>query len=72
MNFVMGATIRRIQQQKAGEWPKKYSFLFDTEQSRESHAWQERVASAIHDALVKAAQDDDPSSIRCFTLLTRT
>lgn len=60
VNFVMGATIRRIQQQKAGEWPKKYSFLFHTEQSRESHAWQEQVASAIHEALVKAAQDDDP------------
>lgn len=60
VNFVMGAAIRRLQQRDAEEFPKKYSFLFHTEQSKESHNWQEQVATAIRNQLVKAAKDNDP------------
>ncbi len=57
-NFVMGAAILRTQQMSAGELTRKYAFLFHTEQSRESHAWQERVASAIRDQLIEQAKHD--------------
>ena len=57
-NFVMGAAILRTQQTAAAEVPRKYAFLFHTEQSRESHAWQERVALAIRDQLLDQAKLD--------------
>jgi hypothetical protein len=42
------------------ERPQKYSFLFHTEQTRNSHEWQEEVATAIRDELVKEAKEDSP------------
>jgi|SRR6516162_10071487 hypothetical protein len=56
VNFVMGAAIRRIQQQKEGQPTRKYSFLFHTEQAWKSHDWQEQVVTAIRDQLVEAAK----------------
>jgi hypothetical protein len=58
--FLVGGAIRRLQQQAAGQRPQKYSFLFHTEQSRSSHEWQEKVASAIRDSLVDQARADSP------------
>jgi hypothetical protein len=60
VNFVMGAAIRRIQQQKEGLPTRKYSFLFHTEQARKSHDWQEQVVTAIRDQLVEVATKNDP------------
>ncbi|HSY64603.1 MAG TPA: Z1 domain-containing protein [Terriglobales bacterium] len=60
VNFVTGATIRRIQQAQKGLASRKYSFLFHTEQARKSHDWQEQVVTAIRDQLVEAAQKNDP------------
>ncbi|MBZ5539548.1 MAG: Z1 domain-containing protein [Acidobacteriia bacterium] len=60
VNFVMGAAIRRIQQQESGQPTRKYSFLFHTEQARKSHDWQEEVVTAIRDQLVEAAQKNNP------------
>jgi hypothetical protein len=60
VNFIVGGTIRRLQQRAAGQRPQKYSFLFHTEQQRSSHDWQLRVVSAVHDALVDQAQVDSP------------
>jgi Z1 domain len=57
-NFVMGAAILRLYQKADGQVPRKYAFLFHTEQSRESHAWQEQVASAIRDQLISQAKLD--------------
>lgn len=56
VNFVMGAAIRRIQQTQKGLPPRKYSFLFHTEQARKSHDWQEEVVTAVRDQLVEVAQ----------------
>jgi hypothetical protein len=56
ITFVTGAAIRRLQQSAAGQPMKKYALLVHTEQSKESHAWQERVTVAIRDALVDAAK----------------
>ena len=58
--FLVGGTIRRLQQKAVGQPPHKYSFLFHTEQSRKSHEWQEKVAGAIRDALVDQAQANSP------------
>jgi hypothetical protein len=60
VNFIVGSTIRRLQQRAAGQRSQKYSFLFHTEQQRRSHDWQLKVASAVHDALVGQAEADSP------------
>ncbi|MGB6482024.1 MAG: Z1 domain-containing protein [Candidatus Acidiferrales bacterium] len=60
MNFITGGTIRRIQAASAGQTTEKYSFLFHTESARQSHDWQEKVASKINQNLIAAAQGNDP------------
>lgn len=60
MAFIVGGVIRRLQAKEAGKRPEKYSFLFHTEQARESHAWQEKVALAIKNALIEEAKNDTP------------
>lgn len=60
VTFLVGGAIRRLQQRATGLRPQKYSFLFHTEQSRSSHEWQVRVASAARDALVDQARVDSP------------
>ena len=60
VTFLVGGAIRRLQQRAVGQWPRKYSFLFHTEQSRSSHEWQEKVAMAIRDSLVDQARADSP------------
>ena len=51
VTFLVGGAIRRLQQRAAGQIPQKYSFLFHTEQSRNSHEWQEKVAVTIRDSV---------------------
>jgi hypothetical protein len=60
LTFLTGGAIRRLQQSKAGTKPEKYSFLFHTEQKKNSHEWQERVTIAIKNALVQGASEDSP------------
>lgn len=56
--FVVGGSIRRMQQKAAGEKPQKYSLLFHTERTRESHAWQERVVRSIVEQLTLEAKEN--------------
>jgi hypothetical protein len=58
--FIVGGVIRRLQAKAAGQRPEKYSFLIHTEQARESHEWQEKVAMAIRTALIEEAKNDSP------------
>ena len=58
--FLVGGTIRRLQQKEDNRRQQKYSFLFHTESSRISHEWQERVMMALRDSLVDQAQADTP------------
>jgi hypothetical protein len=60
VTFIVGGVIRRLQAKAAGQQPEKYSFLFHTEQARDSHAWQEQVATAIKLALIEEAKADTP------------
>jgi Z1 domain-containing protein len=60
LNFITGGTIRRLQQARDGKPQEKYSFLFHTESSRDSHDWQERVATEINRGLVEAARSETP------------
>jgi hypothetical protein len=60
VTFIVGGVIRRLQAKAAGQRPEKYSFLIHTEQARESHAWQEKVATAIKMALIEEAKTDTP------------
>ena len=58
--FLVGGAIRRLQQKAIGQRPQKYSFLFHTEQARNSHEWQQKVAVATRDALVDQARENSP------------
>ncbi len=60
VNFILGGTIRRMQQAAAGQRIEKYSFLFHTESQRESHNWQQQVASRINQCLIDAAEKGKP------------
>lgn len=53
-NFIVGAIIRRLQDQHAGIPVKKYAFLVHTEAARAAHAWQEQVVTALNDQLNEA------------------
>jgi len=56
LTFIVGGVIRRMQAKSEGAPVQKYSFLFHTEQTKTSHAWQEEVVAAIRDALVIEAK----------------
>jgi hypothetical protein len=58
MNFIVGGTIRRMQQIASDGVQKKYAFLFHTEQTRSSHQWQEQVVITIRDSLTELAHKD--------------
>ncbi len=60
LTFIVGGVIRRQQAKAAGLRPEKYCFLIHTEQAREAHLWQEKVATAIRNALVDDATKDTP------------
>jgi hypothetical protein len=56
MSFIVGGSIRRIQQAKAGIKQESYSFIIHTEQSRTSHSWQEQIIMMLNEELVEIAR----------------
>lgn len=58
MNFVVGGVIRRWQQEESGQTVKKFSLLFHTETSKESHQWQKSVLEQLRDAYLEAAKKE--------------
>lgn len=64
IRFIVGACIRRMQQRKQSEREKKYSFVVHTERQKDSHAWQERVVTAIRDSLIRSANTNANLLIR--------
>lgn len=58
MNFIVGACIRRIQEEELGQPIKKYSFIVHTEPSRASHSWQEEIVNKIKEVLSERASSN--------------
>ncbi|MBZ0231006.1 MAG: Z1 domain-containing protein [Deltaproteobacteria bacterium] len=56
VTFVVGAWIRRWQQQRAQRPPLRYSFIVHTETTKTAHGWQAQVVSRVIDELRSAAQ----------------
>jgi hypothetical protein len=56
VTFIVGGTIRRWQQQQAGEPPKRYSFLVHTETSNAAHTWQNTLVTGLIERLRTEAQ----------------
>lgn len=52
LNFIVGACIRRIQQEKLGHRVQKYSLVVHTEHGKQAHNWQVNIVSALKDLLV--------------------
>ena len=59
-NFIVGGIIRRVQDVRAGEAPKKFSFLVHTESQRAAHAWQEDIVVTLNEKLAEAV-DANPT-----------
>ena len=57
VNFMVGACVRRLQQERSGERKQKYSFVVHTEQQRAAHEWQLNVVSTIWEKLQEEARD---------------
>ena len=65
--FIVGGVIRRLQDERAGLTPKKFSFLIHTEAGRAAHNWQEQVVMTLNDLLKEAAQNGDHRLNELFT-----
>jgi hypothetical protein len=62
-NFLIGACIRRLQDEQYGKPPKKFSFLVHTEAGKEAHTWQEKVVEALVTSLADLSEGD-PDAIK--------
>lgn len=49
--FVVGGSIRRLQERQTSVRRPKYSFIFHLDRARDAHRWQERVVGEIVDQL---------------------
>ena len=58
MNFIVGACMRRIQQEKKAEKQKKYSFIIHVEKRKKIHTWQTTIVKKIRDLLIESAAFD--------------
>ena len=58
LGFIVGATIRRIQQEIEGKIPDRYCFLMHTEASKSAHEWQESVVREILEQLNTLTKQD--------------
>jgi hypothetical protein len=65
-NFIVGACIRRLQDRKDGQPPKKFSFLVHTEAGKNAHTWQESIVGTIEEKLSEAAKSDPQLLHRLF------
>lgn len=58
VNFMVGACVRRWQQESHGERKRKYSFVVHTEQHRAAHGWQMTVVSSLWEKLQQEAREN--------------
>ncbi len=60
LNFIVGACIRRMQQEKSQKRKEKYSFVVHTEQRKPSHNWQVEVVAEMNASLIYCANHNLP------------
>jgi len=60
LNFIVGACIRRMQQEKLQQRREKYSFVVHTEQGKETHDWQVEVVAKMNELLMYCANHNLP------------
>lgn len=58
MNFIIGGSIRRLQQRKAGKREVRYSFIIHTEVGKAKHSWQESIVNTFKENLLKILRTD--------------
>lgn len=51
MNFLIGGSIRRLQQRKTDDREEKYSFIVHTEIGKAKHSWQELIVRTLKEKL---------------------
>ncbi|MBE7465620.1 MAG: hypothetical protein HS116_19265 [Planctomycetes bacterium] len=61
MSFIVGGSIRRIQQRVRGLVQEKYSFVLHTETKTDAHQWQEKIARKLVSEFVRVAAQYDPA-----------
>jgi hypothetical protein len=60
LNFIVGACIRRMQQERLGKRKERYSFVVHTERVKETHDWQVEVVAKLNDLLMYCATHNLP------------
>lgn len=58
MNFIIGGSICRLQQRKAGKKEVRYSFIIHTEVGKAKHSWQESIVNTFKKNLLKILATD--------------
>jgi hypothetical protein len=58
ISFVLGACIRRWQQEQGGEKRKKYAMIIHNDTMKSAHSWQDQVIEWIFEAIIDAAVND--------------
>lgn len=66
-SFIVGGCIRRLQDQKDGASPSKYSFLIHTEANKNAHSWQEEIVNSLYEQLSNVIKIDPSTCDRLFT-----
>ena len=65
--FIVGGSIRRLQEREAAGRRPKYSFIFHLDRSREAHAWQEQV---VRELVNQLQRESDTNTARFRELMT--
>lgn len=65
LNFIVGGSIRRLQQARSKEKRSKYAFIVHTESSKASHNWQEQIVQELLRQLVRVVEDE-PSVLQAL------
>lgn len=58
VNFIVGGTIRRLQDINKQKSPQKYSFIIHTEQGKAAHEWQQSIVFELKKELQNAVVSD--------------
>ena len=60
VTFVAAGCLRRLQQKAANHTPRRYAMIVHVETARASHAWQEKIAAEIVEAMGAEAKKKTP------------